>query len=99
MAWAVGLIVGVTLFYIIPFSFLFMKGFTAGGMGLLQSMFIHHDNVGAFRPWFGKDRNGDGWVDGRYVDFVNPEFTDTSKTCSATQRFVRSRRTCHRMAG
>ena len=70
----IGLIVGVTLFYIIPFSFLFMKGFTAGGMGLLQSMFIHHDNVGAFRPWFGKDRNGDGWVDGRYVDFVNPEF-------------------------
>ena len=70
----IGLIVGLTLFYIVPFSFLLMKGFTAGGMGLLQSLFIHHNNDGAFRPWFGKDRNGDGWVDGRYVDFVNPEF-------------------------
>ena len=70
----IGLIVGVTLFYIIPFSFPLMKGFTAGGMGLWQSLLIHHDNDGAFRPWFGKDRNGDGWVDGRYVDFVNPEF-------------------------
>ena len=68
------LIVGFTVFYIVPFSFPLMKGFTAGGMGLLQSLFIHHDNDGAFRPWFGKDRNGDGWVDGRYVDFVNPEF-------------------------
>ena len=70
----IGLIVGFTVFYIVPFSFPLMKGFTAGGMGLLQSLFIHHDNDGAFRPWFGKDRNGDGWVDGRYVDFVNPEF-------------------------
>ena len=70
----IGLIVGITLFYIIPFSFPLMKGFTAGGMGLWQSLLIHHDNDGAFRPWFGKDRNGDGWVDGRYVDFVNPEF-------------------------
>ena len=70
----IGLIVGITLFYIIPFSFPLMKGFTAGGMGLWQSLIIHHDNDGAFRPWFGKDRNGDGWVDGRYVDFVNPEF-------------------------
>ena len=70
----IGLFVGFTVFYIVPFSFPLMKGFTAGGMGLLQSLFIHHDNDGAFRPWFGKDRNGDGWVDGRYVDFVNPEF-------------------------
>ena len=70
----IGLIVGITLFYIIPFSFPLMKGFTAGGMGLWQSLLIHHDNDGAFRPWFGKDRNGDGWVDGRNVDFVNPEF-------------------------
>ena len=70
----IGLIVGITLFYIIPFSYPLMKGFTAGGMGLWQSLLIHHDNDGAFRPWFGKDRNGDGWVDGRYVDFVNPEF-------------------------
>ena len=70
----IGLIVGITLFYIIPFSFPLMKGFTAGGMGLWQSLLIHQDNDGAFRPWFGKDRNGDGWVDGRYVDFVNPEF-------------------------
>ena len=70
----IGLIVGITLFYIIPFSFPLMKGFTAGGMGFWQSLFIHQDNDGAFRPWFGKDRNGDGWVDGRYVDFVNPEF-------------------------
>lgn len=70
----IGLIVGLTVFYIVPFSFPLMKGFTAGGMGLWQSLFIHHDNDGAFRPWFGKDRNGDGWVDGRYVDFVNPEF-------------------------
>ena len=70
----IGLIVGITLFYIIPFSYPLMKGFTAGGMGLWQSLLIHQDNDGAFRPWFGKDRNGDGWVDGRYVDFVNPEF-------------------------
>ena len=70
----IGLIVGITLFYIIPFSLPLMKGFTAGGMGLWQSLLIHQDNDGAFRPWFGKDRNGDGWVDGRYVDFVNPEF-------------------------
>ena len=70
----IGLIVGITLFYIIPFSYPLMKGFTAGGMGLWQSLLIHHDNDGAFRPWFGKDRNGDGWVDGRNVDFVNPEF-------------------------
>ena len=70
----IGLIVGITLFYIIPFSFPLMKGFTAGGMGLWQSLLIHQDNDGAFRPWFGKDRNGDGWVDGRNVDFVNPEF-------------------------
>ena len=70
----IGLIVGITLFYIIPFSHPLMKGFTAGGMGLWQSLLIHQDNDGAFRPWFGKDRNGDGWVDGRYVDFVNPEF-------------------------
>ena len=70
----IGLFVGITLFYIIPFSYPLMKGFTAGGMGLWQSLLIHQDNDGAFRPWFGKDRNGDGWVDGRYVDFVNPEF-------------------------
>ena len=70
----IGLIVGITLFYIIPFSYPLMKGFTAGGMGFWQSLLIHQDNDGAFRPWFGKDRNGDGWVDGRYVDFVNPEF-------------------------
>ena len=38
----IGLIFGITLFYIIPFSFLFMKGFTAGGMGSLQSLSLIH---------------------------------------------------------
>ena len=40
----------------------------------MQSSLGHGDNDGAFRPWFGKDRNGDGWIDGRIIEFVNPKF-------------------------
>ena len=70
----IGLFVGVTLFYILPISYPLLKSFTAGGTGIMQSSLGHGDNDGAFRPWFGKDRNGDGWVDGRIIEFVNPKF-------------------------
>ena len=69
-----GLFVGVTIFYILPSSYIILKAFTAGGTGIMQSSLGHGDNDGAFRPWFGKDRNGDGWIDGRIIEFVNPKF-------------------------
>ena len=69
-----GLFVGITIFYILPSSYIILKAFTAGGAGIMQTSLGHGDNDGAFRPWFGKDRNGDGWIDGRIIEFVNPKF-------------------------
>lgn len=78
-----GIVVGgfILLFWHIQAVLL---GMSAGGMRFIHwhtptspAMAFRLPNradQGKFRPWYGKDRNGDGWVDGREVWYVNPEF-------------------------
>ena len=69
-----GIVVGgfILLFWHIQAVLL---GMSAGGMRFIHwhtptspAMTFRLPNradQGKFRPWYGKDRNGDGWVDGR----------------------------------
>ena len=69
-----------------------LLGMSAGGMRLfhwhtptspaMTFRFANRADQGKFRPWYGKDRNGDGWVDGREVWYVNPEFHEFIRNMS-----------------
>ena len=68
-----------------------LLGMSAGGMRLIHwhtpttpAMSFRGKNrgEGQFRSWYGKDRNGDGWVDGREVWYVNPEFHEFIRNMS-----------------